>query len=263
MEKITEKILALGPSILGIALIVIVGILVIKLVIGITNKALKRTHLDESIHLFILNIMRIFFWVILFVLILGYLNIATAPFIAVLGAAGAAVALALKDSLGNIAGGILILINKPFVKGDFVEIGEASGLVHQIDMLVTTLKTRDNKVVSVPNGTVSTSVITNHTREEDRRVDCQFRISYASPIGKAKDTILAVAEASPLILKNPEPFIAISSQDETAVYISCFVWCKSDRYWDVKFFMEENVKIAFDEAQISVPYPQIDVHIKK
>ncbi|MDD2217086.1 MAG: mechanosensitive ion channel family protein [Eubacteriales bacterium] len=263
MDKIIQKISEFMPNILGVALITIIGILAIKIIIKITVKALKRTQLDESVHVFIINMMKIIFWIILFVLILGYLKIPTAPFVAVLGAAGAAVALALKDSLGNIAGGILILVNKPFVKGDFVDIGGTSGLVHQIDMLITTLKTKDNKVVSVPNGTVSTSVITNYTREENRRVDCEFRISYTSSIGKAKDTILAVVEANPIILKEPEPYIAISSQDEKAVYVSCFVWCKSDDYWDVKFFLEENVKIAFDEAQISVPYPQIDVHIKK
>ena len=229
----------------------------------ILRKALKRTHLDEAIHAFLLSVIKIILWIIVAVVVLAYLDIQIAPFVTVLAAAGAAVALALKDSLGNISGGILLLINKPFVKDDFVDIGGTTGKVDKIDMLVTTLKTLDNKVVTVPNGIITTSVITNYSREELRRVDCVFRIGYASAIGRAKDTILAVTEMNPLILRDPEPYIVLLSQDEHAVNVSCYVWCKSADYWSVKYFLEENVKIAFDEANISVPYPQIDVHIVK
>lgn len=263
LEKIIVKMMSAGSNLLWAILILIVGAIAIRILTGVAHKALKRSPLDEAIHTFILNAIKILLWIILAVAVLSYLGIQTSTFVTILAAAGAAIALALKDSLGNISGGILLLVNKPFVKDDFVDIGGTTGKVDKIDMLVTTLKTLDNKVVTVPNGIITTSVITNYSREETRRVDCVFRIAYTSPIGAAKDTILAVAEANPMILQDPEPYIAVSSQDENAVNVSCNVWCKSADYWSVKYFLEENVKIAFDEANISVPYPQIGVHIKK
>jgi len=184
-------------------------------------------------------------------------------FVTVIGACGAAVALALKDSLGNVAGGILILVNKPFGKGDFIDIAGTTGVVDKIDLLVTILKTPDNKVVSVPNGNISTSVLTNYSREELRRVDCVFGIGYEASIGKARETIANVADSCPLILKDPGKQIIVNSQGDSSVNMESRVWCKSSDYWDVKFFMEENLKIAFDEANITIPYPQMDVHIIK
>lgn len=263
LEKIIVKMMSAGSNLLWAFVILIVGAAAIGIFMKFARKALKRTSLDEAIHTFILNVIKILLWIIVAVAFLAYLGIQTSTFVTILAAAGAAAALALKDSLGNISGGILLLVNKPFVKDDFVDIGGTTGKVDKIDMLVTTLKTLDNKVISVPNGIITTSVITNYSREETRRVDCVFRIAYASSIGKAKDTILAVTEANPMILQDPEPYIVVSSQDEHAVNVSCYVWCQSADYWSVKYFLEENVKIAFDEANISVPYPQIDVHIVK
>ena len=248
---------------IGAVIIVAVGLLIIKVVIGLSRKALTKTTLDESIYAFILNVLKIAMYIILTVVLLGHLKVPTAPLVTVLGACGAAVALALKDSLGNIASGIIILANKPFIRGDVIEVAGITGIVQSIDLLVTTLKTFDNKVITIPNGTITASVLVNYSREEKRRVDLTFTVSYDSDIAKAKDVLLAVAQSSPDIYQEPAPFIGVASQGDSAVLFDLRVWCDTDKYYDVKYYLEEQVKLAFDEANISIPFPQMDVHVVK
>lgn len=262
-EKAMEHLLKIGEKIGGAILLLIVGYILIRIVLAITRHALNKTSLDEALHTFIENSIKVLLWIVLGVTVLASLDVKTSAFVAVLGAAGAAVALALKDSLGNIAGGIIILVTKPFKKGDFIDITEAAGAVEKIDLLYTTLKTFDNKVITIPNGKITTSVMTNYSTEELRRVDCKFSIGYEDDIAQAKDVLLAVAEANPDILNEPEPLIAVSGLGSNAVNFDFKVWCKNEKYWDVKYFLEENVKFAFDEAGITIPYPQIEIHTKK
>ncbi|MEG0157257.1 MAG: mechanosensitive ion channel family protein, partial [Anaerovoracaceae bacterium] len=179
------------------------------------------------------------------------------------GVAGAAIALALKDSLGNVAGGIMILVTKPFSQNDYIDIGGTTGTVKHIDLLLTTLKTYDNKVITIPNGMVTTSVLTNYTREELRRVDCVFGIGFNDDLNHAKDLMLATAQANGMILDTPEPFIGVAGNSDNSVDVDFRVWCKTEDYWDVKYFLEENIKLAFDEAGICIPFPQMDIHLKK
>ncbi len=247
----------------GLVCIVIVGLLLIKVLLRITKKTLQKTTLDESMHVFIASAAKIILYILLIVVILGYMNVPIAPLVTVLGAGGAAIALALKDSLGNIAGGIIILANKLFKKGDVIEVAGEQGIVDNIDLFVTTLKTYDNKVVTVPNGTVTTSVIVNYSKEDTRRVDCTFGISYDSDIAKAKDVLLAVTEVCPEILKEPEPVIGVREHQDSAVLLDLKAWCKTGDYADVKYFLYEQVKLAFDEANITIPYPQMDVRVTK
>ena len=249
--------------VIGLACIVIVGLLLIKLLLRITRKTLKRTTLDESMHVFITSAAKIVLYILLIVVILGYMNVPIAPLVTVLGAGGAAIALALKDSLGNIAGGIIILANKLFKKGDVIEVEGQEGIVDNIDLFVTTLKTYDNKVVTIPNGTMTTSVIVNYSKEETRRVDFKFGISYDSDIAKAKDVLIAVTEVCPGILKQPAPFVGVGAHQDSAVILDLKVWCETDNYYDVKYFLTEQVKLAFDEANITIPYPQMDVRVSK
>ena len=260
---LTQTVLDKALLVFWALVLFIGGWILIKIALSIVKKALAKTSLDEALHKFIINTVKIVLWVLLAITMLGYLNIPTSTFVAVLGACGAAVALALKDSLANIAGGILILINKPFGKGDYVNISGTEGIVDSIDLLVTILKTPDNKVVSVPNGTITTSVLINYSKEEYRRVDCTFGIGYNCDIGKAKDVIYAVIESSPDIIKDIAPVVAVSSQGSSAVNIDCKVWCKNSDYWNVKYYIEEAIKLAFDENDIEIPYSQVDVHIIK
>lgn len=263
LANLAENLLTLSGQIGKALLVFIIGIIVIKILLGITRRALSKTPLDSSLHTFIQNSTEAILVGILLITLLGVMGIPTSTFIAVLGACGAAIALALKDSLGNIAGGIIILVTKPFKRGDYIDITEVAGIVEEIDLLYTTLKTFDNKVVSVPNGKLTTSVMTNYSKEQTRRVDCNFGIGYEDDICKVKDVLLAVAESNPNIFKEPIPFVGVSSHGESCVNIDFKVWCKTEEYWNVKYFLEENVKLAFDEAGISIPYPQLDIHTKK
>ncbi|MBQ4650681.1 MAG: mechanosensitive ion channel [Firmicutes bacterium] len=263
MEKILDKVLDYSGSVLLAVVILIAGFLLIKGVLKIISKALDKSALDASVHKFILTATRYSLYILLVVVILTSLKVPTTPLVTMLGACGAAVALALKDSLGNIAGGIIILANKPFLRGEFIEIAGISGSVQSIDLLVTTLKTADNKVITIPNGTITTSVLVNYSREEMRRVDCQFGISYESDLVKAKDVLLAVAESNPYIFADPEPVIGVAAHQDSSVLLDLKVWCSTAKYFDVKYFLEEQVKLAFDEAGITIPYPQMDVRVIK
>ncbi|MDD6880758.1 MAG: mechanosensitive ion channel family protein [Firmicutes bacterium] len=263
MFGLSEKVMSYVGTALGVFLIILLGFIAIKVLMRITKKTLERSTLDESTYTFILNVLKVLLYIILIVVILGYLNVPTAPLVTVLGAGGAAIALALKDSLGNIAGGILILVNQMFKKGDVIEVNGKEGYVDSIDLFVTTLKTYDNKVVTVPNGVITTSVIVNYSKEDMRRVDCVFGISYDSDIEKAKDVLLAVTESCPLILNEPEPIIGVKEHQDSAIAIDLKAWCKTSDYWTVWYFLAEQVKLAFDEANISIPYPHVDVHVTK
>jgi small conductance mechanosensitive channel len=197
------------------------------------------------------------------VVLLGVLEVPTTPLITVLGAGGAAIALALKDSLGNIAGGMLILVNQPFKKGDEIDIGGTYGEVDKIDLFVTTLRTYDNKEITIPNGNINTSVIVNYSRRDRRRVDCKFGISYDSDIALAKSVLLRVAQSNPDIYTDPEPFVGVASHGDSSVVLDLKVWCDTEQYYAVKYYLTEQVKLAFDEADISIPFPQMDVHVVK
>lgn len=263
MEKIFDKLSPYIETTVGVILIVIIGFLAIKLILKITKKALIKTTLDEAMYKFILNVEKILLAIVLIVVLLGYMNVPTAPLVTILGAGGAAIALALKDSLGNIAGGILILANKPFKKGDEVDVAGINGEVDSIDLFVTTMKTFDNKVVSIPNGVITTSVIVNYSREKIRRVDCQFGISYESDIAKAKSVLLQVAASCPDVLQDPPPAVGVADHGDSSIMLDCKVWCDTQVYYSVRYYMREQVKLAFDEAGITIPYPQMDVRVIK
>ena len=243
--------------------VLVAGLLLIRIALGFTRRALAKTALDAAIHTFVLSALRIVLYIVLAVVLLGVLEVPTTPLITVLGAGGAAIALALKDSLGNIAGGLLILVNQPFKKGDEIDIGGTYGEVDKIDLFVTTLRTYDNKEITIPNGNINTSVIVNYTRRERRRVDCKFGISYDSDIAQAKSVLLRVAQSSPYIYTDPAPFVGVASHGDSAVVLDLKVWCDTDQYYSVKYYLTEQVKLAFDEAHISIPYPQMDVHVVK
>jgi len=263
MPDITKNIGQYMGLAFGAAAIVIVGVILIKVILIILRKTLKKTTLDESMHKFIVNVAKTMLWIILIVVLLGYMKVPTAPLVAALGAAGAAIALALKDSLGNIAGGILILANKPFKKGDEIDVAGINGQVESIDLFVTTIKTFDNKAVTVPNGTITTSVIVNYSKEDIRRVDFKIGIHYDSDIAKAKDVLLAVAENCPDVLLDPSPVVGVSNYDDGQINLALKVWCETAVYYDVKYYLAEQVKLAFDEANITIPHPQMDVRVIK
>lgn len=262
-EKTLEKIWEYGEIVLMAAVIMALGILLIKLAVKITGKALAKTRLDKSVHKFIITATKYALYIVLAVVILTSLKIPTAPLVTVLGACGAAVALALKDSLGNIASGIIILANKPFIRGDVIEVTGITGIVQSIDLLVTTLKTYDNKVITIPNGTITAAVLVNYSRENTRRVDLSFTISYDSDIAEAKDVLMAVTVSNPDIFADPAPVVGVAEHQENGILLDLKVWCETSKYYDVRYYLEEQVKISFDKANITIPYPQMDVRVIK
>ena len=263
MDMLTMNlgVLAIAAGqVLGIFLI---GLIAIKLVLHFERKILEKSKLDESVYRFILRGTKFALWTVLIIAILSKLGMETTSLITVLGAGGAAIALALKDSLGNVAGGIIILINKPFIIGDTIELAGVTGIVDSIDLLTTQLHTFDNKVVTVPNGTITTEIMINYSREELRRVDCQFSISYDADLIKAKELLYNVALSCEDILSEMETVIGVAEQGDSGILLDLKVWCSTEAYFDVKYYLEENVKLAFDEAGIDIPYQTMDVHIIK
>ena len=258
-EENIEMLIRVGV----VAGIILVGYIMIRILCGIIRKALIKSKLDEVLHTFIINCIRIVLWIIVFITALSYVQFPVSAFLTALGAAGVAVALALKDSLSNFAGGILIILSKPFKKGDYIEDYQTAGQVEKIDLLYTTLVTYDNKIITIPNGKLANSTIVNYTKMESRRVDCTFSVTYQDDISKVKDILQAVAESNPIIFGEPVPLIGVARQGEGKMEVDLKVWCKTEDYLDVKYYLQEQVKIAFDEADIRMAYPQMEVQLKK
>ena len=259
----SDKPLELGMLALNLVITIVIGLIVIKLILSLTRRALKRSSLDVVLYTFIVNAIKAVSVIILVTMCLGILGVQMSTIVAVLGAAGAAIALALKDSLANIAGGVMIIVTKPFSRDDYIDIGTVSGKVKDIDLFLTTLRTYDNKTITVPNGLVNTSILVNHSKEDIRRVDCKFGVSYESDIKLAKQLMREICESSDLIMNEPKATIGVSRHDDSSVIMDMFAWCRTEDYWTVKYFLEEEVKRVFDENGIEIPYPHMDVKLKK
>jgi small conductance mechanosensitive channel len=189
------------------------------------------------------------------------LGVQMTSFIAILGAAGLAVGLALQGSLANFAGGVLLLLFKPFKVGDFIEAQGFSGSVNAIQVFNTVLKTPDNKTIIIPNGNLSNGAITNFTAEKNRRVDWTFGIGYSDDIKKAKEILVQLIKSDPRILDEPEAMVALSELGDSSVNFVVRAWVKLEDFWGVYFDIQEKVKLTFDEQGISIPFPQRDVHV--
>ncbi|MBK5254031.1 MAG: mechanosensitive ion channel [Peptostreptococcaceae bacterium] len=241
-------------------IIFIVGLIVITLILKAIKKVLMKSRIDESAHKFFISVIRVVLWIIVLVAILGAFNISTAPIVTVLGAAGIGIALAMQNSLSNVAGGIMIMYNKLFIKDEYINVAGTAGLVDEIGIFATNLKTFDNKSVTIPNGLIVSSVLTNYSREEDRRVDLNFTISYNTDIAKAKRVLAEVASGCEQVDNNIEPIVVVTAHADSAIELVVRAWCKTPDYWDVYFYLMENVKLAFDREGIEIPFPQMDVH---
>lgn len=250
-----------GGKIVEISITLFIGYWLIKFILKITDKGLRKSKIDISLHSFIKSIINIGLRVVLFLTIASMLNIPIATFLAVLSAAGLAIGLALKDSLSNFAGGILILFFRPFGVGDYIESGGHSGTVREIQLLYTHLNTIDNKKVIIPNGDLANGKITNYSTEKDRRIDLIFKISYEDNFLKVKEILKEVICKNILIYKEPKPFIGLQELGENSVNLIIKVWCSNKDYWDIYYYLQEEVKVAFDREGISIPYNQMDIHL--
>ena len=251
---------------LKIALAVIifyVGRMVVATLVKVAQKFMSGRGMDEILVKFLTSILR---WVLLlFVVIaaLSQLGIDTTSLVALLGAAGLAIGLSLQNSLANFASGVMLIIFRPFSKGDFVEAGGATGTVQSISILTTTMTTPDNKEIIVPNSAVFSNNITNFSARPTRRVDMVFGISYDDDIRKAKALLEEIVAADDRVLAEPAPVIALGELADSSVNFLVRPWAKSEDYWSLLWDTTETVKLKFDEAGISIPYPQMDVHMDK
>jgi len=262
-EILSLYVVPWGIKIIMALVIFIVGRMLVGVVVGAIEKLMRNREMDEMLVRFLGSIIR---WLLLlFVVIaaLSQLGIDTTSLIALLGAAGLAVGLALQGSLQNFAAGVLLIVFRPFSKGDYVEVGGSSGTVDAISIFTTTLTTPDNKVVIVPNGAVLGGSITNYSAMPTRRVDMVFGISYDDDIRKAKALLEEIIAADSRVLAEPAPVIALGELADSSVNFLVRPWVNSGDYWGVLWDTTETVKLRFDEAGLSIPYPQMDVHLDK
>ena len=260
-EGIKALVISKLPLIVGAVIIVVVGFIIADLFGKLFVKALRAKGTDPSVHNF-LRTMLVFILKVLAVLTaLSSVGINVNSIIAALGATGIAAGLGLQDSVKQFASGITILINKPFKSGDFIEIENVCGNVTEIKIMYTTMVTLDNKRILVPNSHITSNNLINYTAENKRRIDLVYSISYDTDIAKAKKVLQEVTRNYDLVLKNPAPVIAVIEHGSGSINLACYVWVYSKDYWDVLYYMQENVKLAFDKNSITIPYEQIDVHL--
>lgn len=261
LEKIYGMLAVYGIRIIAAAAILIIGIWVAKLFRKITKNILKKRDMDPTLGSFVGSL--IYYAMIVFVVLaaLAQLGIQTTSFIAVIGAAGLAIGLALQGSLANFAAGFLIIIFRPFKVGDYIEGAGTAGTVEEINILSTQLITPDNKTVIVPNSNMTSSNIVNYSTKGTRRVDMVIGIGYEDDIDKAKKILQEIIEEDDRVLKEPEPLIALAELGDSSVNFYVRPWTKADDYWSFLFETTEKVKKRFDNEGISIPYPQRDIHL--
>jgi len=242
-------------------LIFYIGKWIVGILAGTVRKLMEKNDVDPTLTSFVSNLVRMTLLVFVAIAAITQLGVPSAQFVAVVGAAGLAVGLALQGSLANFAAGVLIVLFRPYRVGDYVEAAGISGTIEQVQILTTILKTPDNKQIIVPNGQIMDSIITNYSAKDTRRVDMVVGVSYSDDLDKVHATLKELVEADERILKDPECTIAVSELADSSVNFVLRPWVNAADYWGVKFDLTEAIKKRFDQEGISIPFPQQDVHI--
>jgi small conductance mechanosensitive channel len=261
VRNLVDLIVNSGLRIIIALAIFVVGKWVATRIRGVVGKAMKKKEVEPTLINFVTNFVYIGLMVFVILAALGKLGVQTASFVAVIGAAGLAVGLALQGSLANFAAGVLLIIFRPIKVGDYVEVGGKSGSVEKIEIFTTNLTTPDNKAVIVPNAQVLGNPITNYSAKPTRRVDCVFGIGYDDDILKAKKILEEIIKSDDRILDDPAPTIAVLELGDSSVNFAVRPWVKTADYWGVFFDLQEKIKLRFDEEGITIPFPQRDVHM--
>lgn len=249
-----------GGSILKALLVFIVGRFLVSMLNKLAAKMMDKRHLDVSIKTFVKSLVNILLTILLIISVVGALGVETTSFAALLASAGVAIGMALSGNLQNFAGGLVILLFKPYKVGDWIECQNFSGTVREIQIFHTILTTADNKLVYVPNGSLSSGVVTNYNTQETRRIEWVIGVDYGENYDKVEKVIREVIAADGRILNSPEPFIALSALDASSVNIVIRVWVKTSDYWGVYFDMNKTIYATFNEKGIGFPFPQLTVH---
>ena len=244
-------------------IIFIVGKMVVKGLVKVIVSLLHKAKIDSILIGFISGIVSSLLMLFVIIAAVGKLGVDTTSLIALIGAAGLAVGLSLQSSLQNFASGVMLIVFRPFTSGDFVEVAGIAGVVEKITIFTTQLRTGDNKQLIVPNGKIYGDIITNYSAKPTRRVDLVFGIGYDSDLKKAKDLLNKVLSEDARILAEPAPVVAVSELASSSVNFVVRPWVKSEDYWAVRFDLHEKIKLLFDQEDISIPFPQMDVHLNK
>ena len=261
IKQLQTIIAGYGMQIIGALATLIIGIWISKLLAKSLGKVLRKREVDETLVKFSVSLVKVALITFIIISAASQVGIQTASFVAVIGAAGLAIGFALQGSLSNLAAGVMLIIFKPVKVGDFIEGGSATGTVESVGIFVTTLVTPDNKVVYIPNSTLTSGNITNYSTKDTRRVDMVFGIGYSDDIDKAKNVIQSVLNNDSRILKDPAPQIVVSELGDSSVNFNVRPWVNKADYWGVYFDTTEQIKKKFDEQNISIPFPQRDVHL--
>ena len=270
MEEVTnytDQIMSLvweyGPGVGKAIVVLVIGLWIIGVITRGIGKAMTKRNVDPSLGPFLKSLIGAILKVMLLISVIGMVGVEATSFVAILGAAGLAVGLALQGTLQNFAGGVIILLLKPYRVGDVIDAAGYVGSVSSIQIFNTYLKTPDNKTIIIPNGTLANSSMTNYSTEPRRRVDWTFGVGYGDDTSKTRDTLIELIKADSRILSDPEPFIAVSELADSSVNFVVRVWVESADYWAVFFEMNEKVYNKFNEVGLNIPYPQMDVHVHK
>lgn len=259
----SDMLLHYGIQVLLAIVIFFVGTRVAKMCEKLTHKAIAKKNIDKAVGSFVASIVYALVFAATILMALSQVGVETTSFVAILGAAGLAIGLALQGSLSNFASGVLIIILRPFKSGDYIDAAGQSGSVAKIEIFSTELKTPDNKVVIIPNSAIMGGAIVNYSREKTRRVDLTVGVSYDACLKQTREVLESVVKANDKILKDPDYTIAVAALADSSVNFVVRSWAKTEDYWDVYFSLQENIKNALDEAGIGIPYPQMDVHVQK
>ena len=261
LDKIIELLVLYGPKLVGAIIVLIIGLIVIKLMMKGVTKVFVKKGIDESLRSFLKSMINIILQALLWISVLGMVGIQMTSFIAIFGAAGLAIGMALTGTLQNFAAGVMILLFKPYKVGDYIEVGGTTGVVKTIQIFNTILNTLDNKTVIIPNAQLSNTLMTNYSTEPQRRVDWVFGIGYGDSVEKAEEVLNKLIAADSKILKEPAHFIGLGELGDSSVNITVRAWVNAADYWDVFFAMNRNVYEEFSKAGLNIPYPQMDVHL--
>ncbi len=262
-DYITEFIMSYGPKLIGAILTLIIGLWIIKKITAGIGKAFEKKDIDASLRPFLIGLIGTLLKVFLLISVLGMIGIEMTSFIAIIGAVGLAVGMALSGTLQNFAGGVIILILKPFKVGDWIDAQGYSGTVHSIQIFSTILKSPDNKTIIIPNGGLSTGALVNYSTEPNRRVDWTVGIGYGDDIEKARKILIDILSADERVFKDPALFIQVSALADSSVNLATRAWVKGADYWGVYMDTNEKIYNEFNKAGINIPFPQMDVHLHK
>ena len=261
MSRLIESGVTLGERVLAALVIFIVGKYIIKWINRLFAKVLENRKVEAGVQTFLRSMVNILMIIMLAMAVIGRLGIELTGFAALLASAGVAVGMALSGNLQNLAGGLIILVFRPYKVGDYIESGTgASGTVQEIQIFHTVLVTPDNRVIYAPNGVMSNALCTNYSHKEERRVDFTFSFEYGEDFEKVRAVLLKVIAADSRILTTPEPFIELGAMADSSVNVTVRVWVKSADYWNVFFGMNKEVYATFNKEGINIPYPQMVVH---